>query len=165
MSTPKPKLYIETTIPSYLVARPSKDPVTLGHQQITSRWWESLASYEAFVSGLVLNEAGEGDPDASRRRLAAVERIPVLPVTGEAIKISEHYLEELLMPPTADADALHLALATFHRMDYLLTWNCRHLARGSVLRRLPEINGRLGYTTPTICTPEELLYDDANEMD
>ena len=81
-----------------------------------------------------------------------------------ALDLAGKYLKTLPLPANAGADALHLALAVVNGMDYLLTWNCRHIARGSVKRALPAVNDKLGYDTPTICTPEELLYDDPDDM-
>ena len=165
MAIARPTLYIETTVPSYLTAKPSTDMVILTHQHITSEWWESqLSHYEVFVSELVYEEVGRGDPDAAQRRLAAIVPFPVLTVTDEATELAAAYLRELPFPESAGADALHLALATLNGMDYVLTWNCRHIARGSVKRALPIINAARGFASPTICTPEELLYED-EDMD
>jgi len=163
---PKPKLYLETTIPSYYSARPSKDVVIAGHQYTTREWWETcIGDYDVFVSELVFKEASRGDPDAAGRRRALIEGFPVLGVTQAALDLAAIYLAELHVPPNAEADALHLALATLNSMDYLLTWNCRHTARGSVIRSLPVVNSKYGYGTPAICTPEELLYENPGIVD
>ena len=162
MAIARPTLYLETTVPSYLTAKPSTDVVILTHQHMTSEWWERGPSrYEVFVSDLVHEEVRRGDPNAAQRRLAAIGEYPI---TDEAIEFAAMYLRELPLPESAGADALHLALATLNGMDYLLTWNCRHIARGSIKRALPIINATRGFASPTICTPEELLYEN-EDMD
>lgn len=157
----RPSLYLETTVPSYYVARPSTDMVILTHQHMTQEWWNTqLGDYEAFVSEVVYDEIRRGDADASRRRLEVIKGFPTLDVTDEAADLAQIYLEELPLPRKALADALHLAVASMNGMDYLLTWNCRHIARGSVKRLLPSVNAARGLSSPTICTPEELMYED-----
>ncbi|HIJ73185.1 MAG TPA: type II toxin-antitoxin system VapC family toxin [Candidatus Hydrogenedentes bacterium] len=163
MPVDRPTLYLETTVPSYLIAKPSTDVVILTHQHMTSEWWERERSrYEVFVSDLVHEEVSRGDAAAAQRRIAAIGEYPVLRITDEASELAAVYLRELPLPDSAGADALHLALATLNGMDYLLTWNCRHIARGSVKRALPVINAAREFASPTICTPEELLYEDEN---
>lgn len=127
-----------TTIPSYYSARPSKDIVIAGHQYITRESWDSsLGDYEIYVSEPVYLEAAKGDTDAADKRLAAITQFPVLGVTPVAIELAAEYMRELHMPRNAEADALHLALPTLNSMDYLLTWSCRHIARGLSFVRFP----------------------------
>lgn len=165
MDAPKPTRYLESTIPSYYVARPSKDLVILTHQHLKQEWWDTrIAQYQVFVSEIVHDTILRGDSDAARRRSRAIEEFPTLEVSDEAEQLAHTYLRELLLPPNALANALHLAVASVNEMDYLLTWNCRHIARGSVKRRLPDINRARGLVSPTICTLEELMYDD-QDMD
>ncbi len=153
-----PAVYIETSIVSYLTARPSRDVVTLGHQSLTLEWWEAvLPKVRPVTSRITLMEAGKGNPEAASRRLAALEPIMILSVSLEAESLARTYLEEKLIPEQAELDALHLALASAHGVDYLLTWNCRHLAAAVVRRRLASINTREGFPIPVICTPEELM--------
>lgn len=165
MDLPKPTLYLESTIPSYYAARPSKDLVILTHQHLTREWWDTrLDRYEVFVSEIVHDEILRGDSGAARRRAQVIESFSTLDVSDEAERLAQAYLSELLLPQNALADALHLAVASINEVDYLLTWNCRHIARGSVKRKLPDINAARGLVSPTICTPEELMYDD-QDMD
>lgn len=161
MNPSRPALYLETTIPSYLVARPSNDIITLGHRQITREWWNSrIQDYEVFVSEVVFDEISRGDAEAAKRRLELIGRFSTLRVTDGAAQLAHKYLSQLPLPRSALADALHLALASIHGMEYLVTWNCRHIAKGSVIRLLPSINAEYGLSAPAICTPEELLYED-----
>ncbi len=165
MATVKPTLYLETTIPSYLAARPSTDSIVLAHQEITRDWWENrLSRYDVHVSVVVYDEIARGDADAAGKRLNAIAGFPKLSLSREAEALAQAYIRELLLPKTASADALHLAIASVSGMEYLLTWNCHHIARGSVIRKLPVINATHGYGAPTICTPEELMHEDP-EMD
>jgi hypothetical protein len=159
----RPTLYLETTVPSYLTAKRSKDVVVLAHQHVTAEWWERERSrYEIYISDLVYTEASRGDSTAARMRLDAIGEYPFLAITDEAIELADVYLRELPLPKSAGPDALHLAIASLNGMDYLMTWNCRHIARGSVKRALPLLNTARGLASPTICTPEELLYEDGS---
>ena len=153
----KPTLYMETTIPSYYSALPSRDIVVLAHQEITREWWSVCVSqYEVFVSELVIQEALRGDPEAAKRRTEAITLFPVLEILPEAERLAGIYLRKIPILKEALRDALHLAIASAHGMDYLVTWNCTHIARGEVRKVLEQINDLEGIVTPTICTPEEL---------
>lgn len=154
----KPSLYIETSIPSYFVARDSRDVIVLAHQQITRLWWETrLPDFRVFVSPVVFEEAREGDAEQAQRRLAALDRFRVLQADRAVAELTEHYMVELGLPGRAIRDAAHLAFACFYEMDYLVTWNCTHIANGDIIKRLERMNALAGVATPTICTPEELL--------
>lgn len=145
-------------MPSYLVAHSSRDVVVLAHQVITRQWWdEALSHYEVFISQVVVEEASGGDPEAAKRRLGLLAHFPILGITEQVETLAGIYVDEMTLPPKAFRDALHMALASFHGMHYLVTWNCRHIARGHIKRLLAKINGREGIDTPTICTPEELF--------
>lgn len=134
--------------------------MVLAHQEITREWWQRCQPhYDVFVSELVHREAEQGDREAARKRIAFLHGFPVLQITDDARELAELYARKIPLPRDAGADGLHLAIATWNRMDYLLTWNCRHIAGGLVRRRLPEINSEIGFVSPTICTPEELLYE------
>ncbi|WP_130471994.1 type II toxin-antitoxin system VapC family toxin [Candidatus Magnetaquicoccus inordinatus] len=153
----KPRLYLETSIVSYLAAMPSRDLVVAAHQQITHEWWaERRCQYELFVSTLVIQEMSMGDQNAAQRRLSLVEAIPVLTINDEVILLGEQLQKHAMLPTKADADALHIALAAFHRIDFLLTWNCRHIANGKTRRAIDEALKTQGMVSPIIVTPEEL---------
>jgi len=151
-------VYVETSIVSYLAARPSRDLIVAAHQQITHDWWAtSRQRYELFVSEAVLEEIRRGDPEAAQRRLELVDKLPLLALDDEAEQLTLTYSRELGIPQTASVDILHIAVAVAHRMDFLLTWNCAHIANGEVVRRLRSLNEALSRPTPIIVTPEELV--------
>jgi hypothetical protein len=154
----KSKVYIETTIISYLASKPSRDLITAAHQQITHEWWETrLADFEVYISQFVLDEAGAGDADAAARRLALLGTFPLLDATPEALDLARALVERGAIPPRKAADAAHIAVATVHHIQFLLTWNCTHLANAEILTQVQAICAALGYVTPIVCTPEELL--------
>ena len=151
-------VYLETTIPSYLAARPSRDLVTAAHQQITLEWWHARrASFQAYVSELVLQEVAFGDADLARRRLDFLAGIASLAVTAPAQTLATRLLSGGLLPAKAAADALHIAIAAAHGIDYLLTWNIRHLANATMRRQIEDACRGAGHTAPVLCTPEELM--------
>lgn len=157
-ATTKPTLYLETSVVSYLVARPSSHIQVIAHQQLThDRWNDRRHAFAINVSEVVLLEAGRGDPELAKRRLEIVAPFPVLKLSPRVAELTATYLSELKIPERAARDAAHLAFAAAYRIDYLLTWNCRHIAHTEVRRRLRESNARLRAWTPVICTPEELV--------
>jgi predicted nucleic acid-binding protein len=154
-------VYIETTIPSYLTSAPSRDLVVAGHQQITHTWWQTAKDrFELFVSEAVLREVRAGDPECATRRLDVLADIPILPLSQEIRSLAEWYQKELHLPQKAGADALHIATAVSYDMDYLVTWNCAHIANGHVLRTLMKLNHGLGRYTPLLLTPQELMSEE-----
>jgi predicted nucleic acid-binding protein len=157
MGSMKPTVYIETTVPSYLTAWPSRDVVRAGEQQVTRDWWARRSAYELRVSSLVLLECGAGDAEAAALRLAALDGVPVLSQTPEAEALAEILLREIPLPARAAADALHIAVAAVHGISYLMTWNCTHIANAALRPRIEELCRRSGYEPPVICTPRELL--------
>ncbi len=154
----KPKVYIETSVISYLTARPSRDLITAAHQQLTIDWWEDRRTdFDLYVSQLVVRESGAGDEDAAKRRLDVIEQIPLLELTEEALVLAHSLVESGPLPAKASEDALHIAVATVHGMDFLLTWNCKHIANAEMRNLITEICRSQGYEPPVTCTPEELL--------
>jgi len=149
---------LESTIISYLAAYPSRDLIVAAHQQITHEWWNrARLKFINYISQAVLDEISIGDPDAASRRLKLVAELPILALTEEVEFLAEEYLNKLGLPRGAQLDVVHLAFAVSYEMDYLLTWNCTHLANGLVIKRLQKANAALGRATPIIATPEELL--------
>jgi predicted nucleic acid-binding protein len=154
----KKRVYIETTIVSYLTARTSRDATLAVHQKINREWWERRrAAYDLRVSQFVLDEAGDGDREAAAERLAALRGVPVLADSPEARALAKKIVGSGLLPEAAVIDALHLAMATVHEVDVLLTWNCRHLANAAILGEIGRLVRMNGYEMPIVCTPEELM--------
>lgn len=152
-------VYIETSVVSYLTARPSRDLVVAAHQQITWEWWENtlFKKYEPCISEAVVREASHGDVQAANMRLGALRNMKQLPLTDETTRLAGIYCEVLGLSPAAMADAVHLAVSVLHKMDYLVSWNCRHIANGRIIKSIQAENLNQGLPTPVICTPEELL--------
>jgi hypothetical protein len=154
----KPRLYLETTVPSYLVSKPSRDLITAAHQQLTHEWWETrLVDFDVYVSQFVLDEASAGDADMAANRVALLGDFPVLDATSEALRLARALVERGVIPPRKATDAAHIAIATIHHMQFLMTWNCAHLANAEIMAQVQAICAGLGYATPIVCTPEELL--------
>ncbi|MBI4517496.1 MAG: type II toxin-antitoxin system VapC family toxin [Deltaproteobacteria bacterium] len=153
-------VYVETTIVSYLTARPSRDLVQRAHQQLTRRWWRTRRTqFDLYVSPPVLQEAAGGDSRRAQKRLAALKAIPVLEATPEALRLATALVAAGTMPEQAAVDATHIAIATAHGMDYLLTWNCTHIANATMRSSIERICRNAGYEPPILCTPEELMED------
>ena len=151
-------VYVETSIISYLAAYPSRDLVVAAHQQITRDWWKTAtARFDLHVSEAVLAELRAGDPTAGARRLQLVQAIPVLRQTEDVRVLAAHYDKTLGLSGKARADIPHFAFAVSHQMDYLVTWNCSHIANGQMIRRLMTVNAELKRPTPLIVTPEEIM--------
>jgi predicted nucleic acid-binding protein len=161
----KKSVYIETSIPSYLTAKPSRDVRAVAWQQITSQWWDDArADYELFTSELVIVEASAGNPEAAARRLEALRGIAALPIDEEVQELAEQLISKGGMPPGAEADALHVAVAAVHRIDYLITWNFRHLDNAAKKPIVRAICAAAGYSCPEICAPMELLQEGNNDV-
>jgi hypothetical protein len=151
-------VYIETTIPSYLVARASRDVVIAAHQQITHDWWPTAKErFDLYISEAVLNEIRDGDPAYAAKRLDIVADLDVLAFGDDVAFLTREYERRVVLTGSAITDLAHFAFAVAYRMDYLVTWNCKHIANGQVIRRLAKANDDLGRSTPIIVTPEELL--------
>ena len=152
------RIYIETTVVSYLTARPNRDVVIAGHRQVTHEWWDTRReNYELCVSQLVLGEAGAGDAQAAQERLAVLQTTTVLETTAAALELAKELIQAGALPAKAADDAVHIAVAATHAVPYLLTWNCRHLANATMRPMIESVCAAKGYKAPIICTPEELL--------
>lgn len=152
----KPRVYLETTIPSYLTSWPSRDLLRAAQQQMTREWWDRRAAFELFISPLVLVECQAGDPLAAADRLATIAGLPLLDQTDAVTKLAEELVRKVPLPRRAAADAIHIATATVHGMHYLLTWNCTHIANAVLRPHIEAACRSVGHEPPLICTPPEL---------
>jgi predicted nucleic acid-binding protein len=149
--------YIETTIVSYLVARPSRDLITMAHQEITQEWWETrFADFDLFYSQLVWDEASGGDRGEVTKRREVLTRLRQLPAREEVDDLAEALLKVGFLPRNAASDAMHIAFAAVYGIDYLLTWNCRHINNIETIWQVEEACSKKGHKCPRICTPEQL---------
>lgn len=154
----KPTVYIETTIISYLTARPSRDLIVAGHQQITAEWWEDVRpKVDCFVSPFVIQEASRGDSVMVAKRLGSIADIPVLAQNETVDELAQRYFAKMSIPERSKIDAFHLAMAAAYEMDYLLSWNCRHIASAQVQKTIQKLNDEFEMQTPVMCTPEALM--------
>jgi len=158
--TAKPRVYIETTVVSYLTARPSRDIVVAAHQQITRDWWQTYRSqFELVTSQLVIQEASAGNTIAARERLDVLDALTRLEITEEAQALAQKLVQEEAVPTRFGADALHIAVAVVNGIEYLLTWNCTHLANATMRPKIEGVCRSAGYEPAIICTPEELMVE------
>lgn len=157
------RIYIESTIPSYVVARPARDILQAARQQLTKDWWDlKRAKHELYTSQVVLDEITNGEAATAQQRLDVMTEIKLLDLTDEANALTKEILASGLLPADADRDAAHIALATVHEMDILLSWNCRHIANAAIQARLRRLAEKSGFALPVLCTPDELtgeLYE------
>lgn len=153
-----PRVYIETTFVSYLTARPSRDLIIAAHQQLTHEWWDTCREkFELCASQLVLKEASAGDPEAARLRIEVLTPMTMLDIIDPATDLAELLVKAGALPPNAQADALHVAIAASHGIPYLLTWNCRHLANAVMRPLIESVCSQMRLVAPIICNPEELM--------
>lgn len=155
----KSSIYVETSIVSYLMARPNRDLVRAAHQEVTREWWAMRSAFDLYISQLVVDEAAAGDAGAAAQRLEALRGVRRLELTTDATALGRELLREAALPSKATADALHIALAAAHGMDCLLTWNCAHIANATMRPRIEAICRANGFEPPVICTPLELMEE------
>ena len=164
MATEKKTIYIETSVVSFLTARPTGDLLAAAWQKITVDWWDMQRNrFDLYTSDVTVEEAGRGNPEAGALRLGALSGIPILPTTEAVVGLSKALLQGRALPAKALNDALHIAVFAVHGIDYLLTWNCRHLDNAETKPVIRSVCAIHGYTSPEICTPQELMggFDDA----
>jgi len=155
----KSKIYIETSVINYLTSRTSRDLVTAARQQLTTDWWDTKQSqYKLFVSQPVISEASDGDQNAAKKRITVLKKLPLLEVTDESVEFAKFLVTETPFPENAVIDALHVSIACVHRMDFILTWNFKHIANASIRSKLEILANSKELKLPVISTPEELLF-------
>jgi hypothetical protein len=164
MDDPMPQVYIETSIVSYLRQRPSGQVIAAARQLLTQRWWDhGRMNYQLVTSQYVLDEAALGDPSLAADRLRALANIPLLDLPADVPQLASEILGRAILPSHALVDALHIAVTSFHEVEYLLTWNCKHIANAQMLPKIRDLLQELGYPVPIICTPEEMIGEDDDE--
>ncbi len=158
LSSMSETVYIETSILGYLTARSTKNLILAANVEVTRDWWENYrGAFDLYVSQIVLDEAALGDSEIAAKRLEILQDIALLEPKETALELVIKFLERSNLPDKAANDAAHIALATVHGIDYLLTWNCKHIANAQIQKKLKEICADFGYELPTICTPYELI--------
>lgn len=161
-----PTVYLETSVISYLTARPSSQTIMAGQQESTRQWWErDRLHYDLYISAAVTQEITRGDKVAARERLEIVRGLPQLDVTPEVIRLAEEIMTAAQLPQKAEVDSIHLAVSAINGIDFLLTWNCRHIANPALYRLFERVFHAAGLQSPVICTPDVLLgdFDDGDE--
>ena len=157
--TMKQKIYIETSVVSYLTGRPSKDIIIAGHQVSTRDFWELLPNFDAFISELVLEEAGQGDKTASEVRLRELEGFQELEISEQCGNLASTLISDGVIPSQYPEDALHIAVAAVHGINIIVTWNFKHINNPVTRYRIRESVERQGYCCPEMCSPDEFLGD------
>lgn len=153
-------VYIETSILGYLTARSTRNLILSANIELTKEWWDLRRStFTLYVSQVVLDEVGRGDAEIALKRLEILNEVPLLELNQAVRSLAAQFLLRSNLPPKASDDAVHIAAATVHGLDYLLTWNCKHIANAQIQRKLEEISFDFGYQLPVICTPYELSGD------
>lgn len=154
----KPRLYLETTIPSYLTAWPNSDLVVVAQQKITKDWWRDRREhFDIYISEFVWEEAADGDPEAAKERLEVLKPFQWLEASEQVIQLGSLFIAPGILPEKAATDAAHIAVCAVHKIDYLMTWNCRHIANGEIVKQVRRVCEQHGFQCPTICTPLELM--------
>jgi hypothetical protein len=154
----KAKLYLESTIPSYYVARPSRDVIRAGQQKLTRDWWASrLKDFEVFVSDTVFDEVSAGETVMAKKRIELLQPFTLLATNDKVIELADALIRGGPLPKKAARDAAHIALSAVHGMHFLLTWNCTHIANAQMFAKIRQICEAHGFDCPVICTPVELL--------
>ena len=151
-------IYVETSIIGYLTARTSNNLILMAHMEATKKWWNTRRNYfELYISQTVLDESARGDVEIAKQRLEILNEFPLLEVNEIVEDLAAQFLSKSSLPPKAADDAIHIATATVYGLDYLLTWNCKHIANAQIQKKLLQISFNAGYELPTICTPYELI--------
>ena len=153
----KKKVYVETSVISNLAARPSCNLIDMARQVATQQWWDvAVSEYRLVISSLVEREAAKGDADAAKRRLEILRGLDALVITREVEALANRLLAATAVPMSSYEDAVHIAAAAVGGVDYLVTWNCRHIANAATMPKIYQTCQEAGFKCPVICTPEQL---------
>jgi predicted nucleic acid-binding protein len=156
----KESVYIETSVIGYLTARSTKNLIIAGNIETTRDWWQNRRnSFVLYISQVVLDEVAKGDAEIALKRLELLYELPLVDLNQNVKNLAAQFLIRSNLPAKASDDAVHIAAATVHRLNYLLTWNCKHIANAQIQKKLAAISLDMGYELPVICTPYELLGD------
>jgi hypothetical protein len=151
------KVYIESSVISYITAKPSRDLIVLARQALTIEWWESKRNkYEICISELVLQEIASGDPVAAQKRIDVVSDVQNLEITLAAKELANILISEGAVPKNSLEDALHISTVAVQGVEYLLTWNFKHINNASTRSKITHVIENFGYISPILCSPEEL---------
>lgn len=151
-------VYVETTIPSYIVANPSRNAYERSCQERTRLWWENhRGDYELCISQVVLEEVGQGDATMAGKRLTLLDGIPQLDLNADVERLATGLMNSGVLPSAAGRDAAHIAVTCVYEIDILLTWNCKHIANPHIMKQLRKVVERHGFDLPVVCTPDQLL--------
>lgn len=154
----KPSVYVETSVISYLTARPSRDLVMAAHQEVTHEWWHNRrAAFTLFYSEAVRDEASMGDAQAAAQRLVLLDELSLLEIPAQAFDLANALVQATALPAKARVDALHIAIAAYERMDFVLTWNFKHIANAQSASKVRQVCESFGLVCPVLCSPLELL--------
>ena len=144
----------------YYTGRPSRDLIAAAHQEITRIWWErELIKYDICISNYVIEEASQGDPILAKKRLDALDGFQMLNIMSDIKKLSDAYINATSLPEKARVDTLHMSIATLYQMDFMLSWNCKHIVNAHIIAIITNVNAEFGLQSPVICTPYELMED------
>ena len=153
-------IYIETSVVSYLTANDSSQVVALSRQMLTRQWWNNgRLEHDLFSSQFVVDEASQGSEDHAKKRLDILSEIQMLDTSSSVFDLAKDLLDQSILPPKAELDALHISTAAVHSIEYLLTWNCKHIANAQSLPAVYRRIEKQGYAAPLICTIEEMIGD------
>jgi len=157
-------VYIETSIPSFYYTLRT-DPESIARKHWTRRWWKEYSKKCTLTTSVaVIDELRQGIGKKTEERIALLDNMDILPITNEVIEIAQIYIDKLVMPKDPQGDALHLAIASFYKVDSLLTWNCKHLANANKFNHIRRVNFEIDLTTPILATPLNYLSgEDENE--
>ena len=156
----KPKIYIETSVVSYLVSRPSKNVITAGHQVITRDFWETLNDFEVYISDMVIQEASAGDAAQAKERISALQGFPLLEI-GDSVKhLAKALLDAKSVPEKCLEDAIHIAVAAVNGIDVIVTWNFKHINNPITRMKIRHVVENRGLVCPEICSPDEFMGEE-----